>query len=384
MTASREDRQMRIRWWRQEKLADARVLVAGVGALGNEVAKNLALLGVGHLYLADFDTIELSNLSRSVLFRETDIQRPKAETAAARLLELNPHIRAIPLRADLNYDVGLGLFRRMDVVVGGVDSLLARLSVNRSCFRAGTPYLDGGMVELSGQVHCFIPPDPPCYECTLSDRDFRALRRRFSCPGLTREEMLAGRAPTTQTTTAVIGGLQAQEAVKIIHGRAPEPGQALYFEGDGNAWESVRIPENPDCYGHWTFEDERIREMAGATAEGTRVGDVLQWGADALGEGAVFETDRDLVTEFRCERCDSREPVMLPRGKVAESQALCAECGELRQFDVLSGEIAPGSEYADRTLSAIGVPPFHIVSTRRGTEYAHFELTGDSVSVLGT
>ena len=94
-----DDRYSRLRlisWWRQERLRDARVLVVGAGALGNEVMKNLALLGLGTTYLIDLDAVEPSNLSRSVLFRSEDGGQPKAEVAARRARELNPEIAIVP------------------------------------------------------------------------------------------------------------------------------------------------------------------------------------------------------------------------------------------------------------------------------------------------
>src|SRR4051794_22282691 len=89
----RYDRFQLISWWSQDKLRAAKVMVVGAGALGNEVLKNLALLGVGNIWLIDFDTVENSNLSRSVLYRADDSGKPKAITAAKRLAELNPDVR---------------------------------------------------------------------------------------------------------------------------------------------------------------------------------------------------------------------------------------------------------------------------------------------------
>ena len=116
-----EDRYSRLRliaWWDQDKLAAAKVLVVGAGALGNEVLKNLALLGVGTVYLVDFDAIEESNLTRSVLFRRRDCGRDKAIAAAEMLHDLNPDTNVIAARANIITDVGLGLFRDVDVVIG--------------------------------------------------------------------------------------------------------------------------------------------------------------------------------------------------------------------------------------------------------------------------
>ncbi len=109
------DRYGRLRlipWWRQERLAAARVLVVGAGALGNEVLKNLALLGVGTVIVIDLDAVEPSNLSRSVLFRLEDGGRSKAEVAAQRAGEINPDVRFHPIRGDVITDLGLGPLRR--------------------------------------------------------------------------------------------------------------------------------------------------------------------------------------------------------------------------------------------------------------------------------
>ena len=125
--SSRFERFERIEWWDQQRLRDARVLVVGAGALGNEVIKNLALLGVGHLTVVDMDSIELSNLARSVLFREADAGKPKAECAVRAARDLYPPIDARAIVGNASADVGLGLFRDADVVVGAVDNREARV-----------------------------------------------------------------------------------------------------------------------------------------------------------------------------------------------------------------------------------------------------------------
>lgn len=107
-----------ISWWEREKVKNAKVLVIGAGALGNEVIKNLSLMGVGNIFIIDFDKIEAANLSRSVLFRETDNNRSKAEVAAARAKSVNPEVHIQYLNADVTTGLGLGIIRRMDVIIG--------------------------------------------------------------------------------------------------------------------------------------------------------------------------------------------------------------------------------------------------------------------------
>src|SRR5256885_1731373 len=98
-----------IGWWDQSRLSRARVVVVGAGALGNEIVKNLALLGVGNLFIADMDRIENSNLSRSVLYREADSGAAKADTAAKAARSIYPEIHAHAFHGNVVYDLGLGV-----------------------------------------------------------------------------------------------------------------------------------------------------------------------------------------------------------------------------------------------------------------------------------
>jgi len=116
-----------IDWFDAARVKSARVLVIGAGAIGNEVLKNLALLGVGNVYIFDRDTIDMSNLSRSILYRAADSGQPKASTAARAVREINPTVNAFWLNGDVTLDLGLGALRRMDVVIGCLDNRQARL-----------------------------------------------------------------------------------------------------------------------------------------------------------------------------------------------------------------------------------------------------------------
>lgn len=136
------DRQERIDWWQQSVLMNAHVAVIGAGALGNEVLKNLALMGLGNLHIFDFDTVEVSNLSRTVLFSPEDIGASKALIAAKRTKELNVNPKAAVhgYAVDVVWDVGGGFFRRMDIVLGCLDNLEARRVVGKHCYQFGIPY----------------------------------------------------------------------------------------------------------------------------------------------------------------------------------------------------------------------------------------------------
>jgi molybdopterin-synthase adenylyltransferase len=270
-----EDRYSRLRliaWWDQPKLASAKVLVIGAGALGNEVLKNLALVGVGTLYVVDCDIIEPTNLTRSILYRREDCGLPKAQIAARMMRQLNPDIVVHGIHGDVMADIGLGLFRDVDLVIACLDNREARLWVNRQCWKVSRPWIDGGIQEIHGVVKVFTPPHSACYECAMTENDYRLINLRYSCPLLRREDMLAGKVPTAPTIASVIGGLQAQEALKMLHGIETMPGEALVFNGTANQLYRTRFPFREDCLSHETWgRDPHITsfksELGGRTPE---------------------------------------------------------------------------------------------------------------------
>jgi len=201
---------------------NAKVLVVGAGALGNEVIKNLVLMGIGHLFIVDFDTIEAANLSRSPLFRESDSGRKKAHVAAARAKELNPNTKVQYLHGDVTTNLGLGVLRRMDVLIGCLDNREARLAVNRFAYWMNKPWVDGAIQELLGLVRVFVPGEGACFECSLTEDARRDLAVRYSCPLLARQNVLLGKVPTTPTISSIIGAMQSQEALKILNGTSPD------------------------------------------------------------------------------------------------------------------------------------------------------------------
>jgi molybdopterin/thiamine biosynthesis adenylyltransferase len=250
----RFDRLRRIAWWDQDKLMAAKILVIGAGALGNEILKNLALLGIGNIFLADMDSIEPSNLSRSILYRERDMGRTKAEVAASVVKDIYPAANVQFLHGDVVYKLGLGVYDWADLVLAGLDSREARLHVNRCCWKTNTPWIDGATEILQGVVRMFVPPGGPCYECTLTAIDWELLQERRGCAGL-RVERPPGRVPTTPTTASVIAALQCQEAVKWLHGLHSLAGKGLVFNGLTNDTYLVPYNMQEDCNSHETFEE---------------------------------------------------------------------------------------------------------------------------------
>ena len=380
------DRYSRFRlipWWDQEKLLRAKVMVVGAGALGNEILKNLALLGIGHIFIVDFDNIENSNLTRAVLYRTYDEGKKKAEVAAAAVRDINPDCRVYPINGNIGYDVGLGLFRRMDVVIGGLDNREARLAINQACWKVGVPWIDGAIEVLFGIARVFVPPQTACYECTMNEQDYRLLNMRRSCALLSREDMLVGKVPTTPTTSAVIAGIQVQEAVKLIHARNDLPvlaGKGYFFNGLTHDSYVVEYDRKEDCSSHETFQD--IIEMNETTAEFT-VGQMLKTVRNYLGPEAVLDLDKEVVTTLRCVQCDTVEAIYKVLGRVTEKEARCKICGEIRMPE-MTHTVTGEESFLDFTLDRLGIPPLDIITGRKGLEMRHFELTGDLCELLAT
>jgi molybdopterin/thiamine biosynthesis adenylyltransferase/DNA-binding transcriptional regulator YhcF (GntR family) len=367
-----------ISWWDREKVQNARVLVVGAGALGNDVIKNLALMGVGHIFIIDFDTIEAANLSRSVLFRESDDHRSKAEVAAARARELNPQVHVQYLNGDVTTQLGLGVFRRMDVVVGCLDNREARLAVNRFCYWVNKPWVDGAIQELLGLARVFVPGQGACYECTLTEQALRDLSLRYSCPLLARQNILLGKVPTTPTIASIIGGIQSQEALKLINGLPVEPGKVIHYNGMVNEMHTTAYVARPDCESHWTYGE--IIELP-ARAERTTLEDMLRIARADLGPEAIIELDQELITSLKCSTCHTVERVLKPLSAVSFEAGHCPTCGNLRETElthVITGE----ENYLYRSLSFIGVPPLHILRAHNGQDYRFYELTGDLPDAL--
>lgn len=183
----RYDRHHLIDWWDQKKLKGSKVLVAGAGALGNEVLKNLVLLGVGNITVIDFDTVSITNLTRSVLFRESDIGLPKVEVARQRALEINPEIEIREIHGDLEFDLSIGDVREHNLIIGCLDSVNARWAINQLAYRAGIPWINGGIGVVEGEVSFFDPStSAACYECSISSQMWERRNQRYSCQGMKR------------------------------------------------------------------------------------------------------------------------------------------------------------------------------------------------------
>lgn len=368
-----------ISWWRQDVVREAKVLVVGAGALGNEVLKNLALMGIGNLLIADFDTIEDSNLSRSVLFREKNNGQRKVDAAAAGVKDLNPDVNVRAWHGDINFEMGLGVFRHVDAIVGCLDNREARLSINRSSWAVGRPWVDGAIQELMGIVRVFWPGEGACYECTLTDQDYQIIGLRYSCPLLARDNLLMGKVATTPTSASIVAAFQTQEALKLIHNMEVQPGKAMMINGLTNDVYTTEYPVKEMCMSHSRLEP--IIELPQVRSDKTTLAELLEIARGRLGPEAMLEFSNELVVAMKCAHCAQEEPVFKKMARLFESDATCPTCGGRRDM-VLTHRITGDEAFLNRTLAEVDIPPLDIVRARNKEERVYYELTGDKETFL--
>lgn len=381
-------------WFKKDKVKNARVLVIGAGALGNEVVKDLALFGVGHIYVVDFDRIEITNLTRSILFREEDAfnHSYKAEVVARRAMEINPQIQVVSIVGNLFSDVGLGLYRAVDVVIGCLDSRIARYQLNRLCIRAGKTWIDGGIENMSGNVRVFTP-GVNCYECGLSREEFNHIMLRTGCADVVRLQEQTGRVATTPISASIIGAMQVQEAMKIIHQDASEKtpfktleGRMLRYEGLMNMMNIYKYASwKNTCLAHEFWKDVIVSETLSATMSVREAFTTLK---SLLGAKAVEINMRNnkFVEKIIAEKTEEEFQVMIPESKLDEyisNNSALRRLSYRTAFQKLFKEnIDAGFPYQDLTLEEIGIPLFDVlqVSTEKGMFYV--ELAKDAPHFL--
>ena len=376
-----EDRYARHRLidgWDQDRLSRAAVMVAGAGAIGNEVIKLLALLGFGHILIVDFDTVEISNLTRSLLFREADVGRPKSEAAAERAREINPQITVRALQGDLEFDVGLGIVRSMDLVIGCLDSLDARLALNRACLHTQTPWLNGAIEVTVAEVSLFRYSAGACFECGMSAEMWERRGLRYSCGGL-RSSALEAKVPTTAVVASLAAGYLVQEALYLLHaGRSTDKEGLRYSQKitvSLKPYETAvyALTESPDCLAHEAMEPIETRsDLPDAAA----VRDLLAWAGTPNG---VVELGFDLAVAMRCGACGVREPCSLPLGRCEDRLMRCPACGADSRCLETVNWLDAGHPLSRVALADLCIPEHQILCVKNAGIRRYYQLGGRPV-----
>ncbi|MGA4636341.1 molybdopterin-synthase adenylyltransferase MoeB [Pseudomonas solani] len=220
----------------QLRLKQARVLIVGVGGLGSPVALYLAAAGVGELHLADFDSVDLTNLQRQIIHDSQSVGQPKVDSAMARLTALNPEVRLVPHRAALDVDSLAAAVAAVDLVLDCTDNFGTREAVNAACVAARKPLVSGAAIRLEGQLSVFDPrrDDSPCYHCLYGHGS--------------EAELTCSEAGVVGPLVGMVGSLQALEALKLLAGFGePLVGRLLLVDALGSRFRELRVKRDPGC-----------------------------------------------------------------------------------------------------------------------------------------
>ncbi len=219
----------------QLKLKNAKICIVGVGGLGSPIATQLTAMGIGHLRIIDRDVVEISNLHRQTLYTEEDIGKVKVEAAADKLRKINRSVKIEPIPVSINESTALEVVKDCDVVIDGLDSILARYALNDACLYYNIPYVYGGAIGMLGSACTILPYKSACLRCVF--------------PSLVEDEM-----PTCSTegvhpsVLSVISAIEVSEAVKIIvDGKPSLIDKLLYFDLTDLSFDILSIKRNAEC-----------------------------------------------------------------------------------------------------------------------------------------
>jgi len=220
----------------QLRLKGSRVLIVGLGGLGSPVALYLAAAGVGELHLADFDTVDLTNLQRQVMHDTAAVGLSKVDSAMARLQAINPQVALVAHRQALDDDSLAQAVGAVDLVLDCCDNFATREAVNAACVAAGKPLVSGAAIRLEGQLSVFDPRNPlsPCYHCLYGHGS--------------EAELTCSEAGVLGPLVGLVGSLQALEALKLLAGFGePLVGRLLLVDALGTRFRALRVKRDPAC-----------------------------------------------------------------------------------------------------------------------------------------
>mgnify|MGYP001942200927 CR=1 FL=1 len=219
----------------QKRLKNAKVLVVGAGGLGSPALLYLAAAGVGTLGIIDFDVVDESNLQRQVIHGQSDVDRPKAESARDSIKDVNPNVEVVLHQDRLESDNALEIFRGYDLVLDGTDNFATRYLVNDACVILNIPYVWGSIFRFDGQVSVFWNEHGPQY---------RDLYPEPPPPGMVPSCAEGG---VLGVLCASIGSVMVNEAIKLITGIGePLVGRLLIFDALEMTWREVKVRKDPD------------------------------------------------------------------------------------------------------------------------------------------
>lgn len=394
-------------------IKNIRILVVGAGAGGNEVLKNLLLMGFGNITIIDFDHVEDSNLSRTTLFRKEDIGKSKALVAAERLTEIalhdKPNIHGI--HGNLMTDVGKHIFWEHDIVICCVDTQKARAYINDWCVRSNTPFFEMGFKDFNVNISFFAPEGeivqtdgiqieklpsnnglfpvlkgrfPVCLRELIGFGKFE--ERRNSCSTYKYKDVNLAKIPTIQVAAAMAGVLVATELVKYLDGKDNLKNKMLMFYGLRYGMEVFGFNRTPNS----KIYDEMIEDIKTINVcSTTTLKDLLESIAKELNtDDIILILPEKYIISGHCHCCGKEIVYKKRHSLMVDDERWCEECRRKHpdyesllnypsQKVEIPEEISFGTdnEVLMRTLSDAGIPTNDVMMVKvcsRGDDHIHY------------
>lgn len=374
-------------------IKNIKILVVGVGAGGNEVLKNLLLMGFGNLTIVDFDYVEDSNLSRTTLFRKEDIGKSKSLVAAERLKEMalhsNPNI--VGLHGNLMTDFGKGLFLEHDIVICCVDTQKCRAFINDWCVRTRTPFFEMGFSDYDVDISFFAP------EGTMTQRDGKVIsklpstdgffpsfnagfpvclreeigfgsfeEKRNSCSNMKEKDENLEKIPTIQVSAAMAGVLVATELIKFLSGIDTLRNKMLLYFGRIFNTQICQYKRHPKC----TIHDENFDIIEVKSNDEITLAELLTTIEAKTGKIAFLKLRDRFVTQGRCHICGKTRDIGKYRSDMWNDERWCECCRSkypnylqiieyANDFETIPKEISLSkcdSTVLNRSLKSLSIP----------------------------
>jgi molybdopterin/thiamine biosynthesis adenylyltransferase len=264
----------------QAKLVNGRVVIIGCGALGSNIAALLVRTGVGHVRIVDRDFIEVHNLQRQVLFDEEDIKAGllKAVAAERHLRKMNSAVEIEGIAADVNYTNIEGFCAGADVILDGLDNIETRFLINDVALKQGTPWVYGGAIMTTGMTMTIVPGETPCFRC---------FSRSAPAPGSVPTCETAG---ILGTVPAIIGALQATEAIKLLVDRQEINRDLIVIDAWQGTFDKLKLqryPDCPACHGRYEFLEDRFDVRVTSLCGQSRAMQIVDTGAGRIDLNAL-------------------------------------------------------------------------------------------------
>ena len=220
----------------QQRLMNAKVLCVGAGGLGSPALMYLAAAGVGTIGIVEFDTVDESNLQRQIIHGQSDIGKSKAQSAKAKISEINPYVQVITHEVRLDNSNVKEIFSQYDIIVDGTDNFATRYLVNDACVLLKKPYVWGSIYRFDGQASVFWAEYGPCYRCLYPEPP---------PPGMVPSCAEGG---VLGILCATIGSIQTTEAIKVITGIGePMIGSLMIYDALEMSFRKIRVRKDPNC-----------------------------------------------------------------------------------------------------------------------------------------